>query len=210
MWTKHRLILFTRYPVAGKTKTRLIPELGREGAALLHKKLVERIVSEARVLKRRLTIPTIVHYTGGSNKEMSSWLGSMTFVEQTGGDLGLKMRTAFEHTFDCGAKGAILIGTDIPDITSDLLQQAFTAMGSGKVVIGPSRDGGYYLIGLMADQASQLLPLLFENMTWSTDDLFAATARRVEKSGYTVTSLPILRDIDLPEDLPFARRRGLL
>ncbi len=210
MWIKHRLILFTRYPVAGKAKTRLIPVLGCEGAALLHKKLTERIVSEAGVLKRMLPISTVVHYTGGSKKEMSSWLGSMTFVEQTDGDLGRKMRIAFEHTFDCGAKGAILIGTDIPDITSDLLQQAFTAMGSGKVVIGPSRDGGYYLIGLMADQASQLLPLLFENMPWSSNNLFATTVRRLESAGFTVTSLSTLRDIDLPEDLPFARQKRLL
>lgn len=210
MWTNCRLILFTRYPEPGKTKTRLVPELGGDGAALLQKKLTEKIVAGAKQLEQELSIPTSVHYIGGSSEKMRSWLGPLSFVEQSDGDLGQKMRSAFEQTFRSGAGAAILIGSDIPDITTDLLQQAFSTLQTEKVVIGPSLDGGYYLIGFVADLARQLLPLLFDNMRWSTRDLFSTTVRRLEVSGFAVTTLDTLRDIDLPGDLPFAREKGLL
>ncbi|MCP4337957.1 MAG: glycosyltransferase [Desulfobulbaceae bacterium] len=214
MWTNCRLLLFTRYPEAGKTKTRLIPELGEGGAALLQKRLTERVAYQADLLSQRLGIKTVVHYAGGSREKMTRWLGlglgPTVCVEQAEGDLGQRMRAAFELTFAGGVKAAVLIGSDIPDITTDLLQQAFTSLLSKEVVIGPSQDGGYYLIGLTDDKASQLLPLLFEEMQWSTGGLFATTTNRLEKSGYAVAVLPTLRDIDLPADLPFAAERGLL
>lgn len=210
MWTNCQLLLFTRYPEARTTKTRLIPELGEDGAALLQKRLTERVAYQANLLAQRLGIETVVHYTGGSREQMSSWLGAMKYVEQADGDLGQRMRSAFEQTFTDGAEAAVLIGSDIPDITADLLQQAFTSLVTREVIIGPSRDGGYYLIGLVANQAPQLLPLLFEEMQWSTGGLFATTTNRLEKAGYDVEVLPTLRDIDLPTDLPFAAERGLL
>jgi rSAM/selenodomain-associated transferase 1 len=212
MWTNCRLLLFTRYPEAGKTKTRLIPELGEVGAALLQKRLTERVAYQADLLLQRSGIKTVVHYAGGSREKMAYWLGlgPTVCVKQAEGDLGQRMRAAFEQTFAGGAKAVVLIGSDIPDITTDLLQQAFTSLLSKEVVIGPSQDGGYYLIGLTGDKASQLLPLLFEEMQWSTGGLFATTTNRLEKSGYDVEVLPTLRDIDLPADLPFAAERGLL
>lgn len=210
MWTNCRLLLFTRYPESGKTKTRLIPELGEDGAALLQKRLTERVAYQANLLSRRLGSKTIVYYSGGSKKKITSWLKSIDCVEQVDGDLGQKMSSAFEQTFANGAKAAVLVGSDIPDITADLLQQAFTSLLNTEVVIGPSQDGGYYLIGLVADMASQLLPLLFEDQKWSTEKLFATTINRLKQTGHTVTTLPMLRDIDLPADLPFAAKRGLL
>lgn len=210
MWTNCRLLLFTRYPEAGKTKTRLIPKLGAEGAAQLQKRLTERVVLQTNLLAQRLGIKTVVHYAGDSREMMMSWLGSMNCVEQVDGDLGQKMRSAFEHTFADGAETAVLIGSDIPDITTDLLQQAFTSLLTKEVVIGPSKDGGYYLIGLVAKQSAQLIPLLFEKMHWSTAELFATTMHRLGKAGYDVAILPTLRDIDLPTDLSFAKKRGLI
>lgn len=210
MWTNCRLLLFTRYPEAGKTKTRLIPELGEDGAALLQKKLTERVACQAGLLTQHLGIEAAVHYSGGSREQMTSWLGAMKFVEQVDGDLGQRMRAAFEQTFADGVEAAVLIGSDIPDITTDLLQQAFSSLLTKTMVIGPSQDGGYYLIGLIANQASRLLPLLFEKIPWSTGELFTTTIRRLEKAGYDITVLPVLRDIDLPADLHFAREKDLL
>jgi rSAM/selenodomain-associated transferase 1 len=210
MWTNCRLLLFTRYPEAGRTKTRLIPELGADGAALLQKRLTERVVLQANLLAQRVGTEAVVYYTGGSVEKMTSWLGPMNFIEQADGDLGQRMRSAFEKTFDTGTETAVLIGSDIPDITADLLQQAFLSLLTKDVVIGPSQDGGYYLIGLVANQAPQLLPLLFEEMRWSTGELFSTTVRRLEKAGYDVAILPSLRDIDLPADLAFAKKSGLL
>jgi len=210
MWTNCQLLLFTRYPEAGKTKTRLIPELGEDGAALLQKRLTERVAYQANLLTQRLGIETAVHYTGGNREQMISWLGVLKYVEQADGDLGQRMRSAFEQTFTDGAEAAVLIGSDIPDITADLLQQAFASLRTKEVVIGPSKDGGYYLIGLVANQALRLLPLLFEKIQWSTEELFTTTINRLEKAGYDIAILPVLRDIDLPADLDFARERDLL
>lgn len=208
--TNSRLLLFTRYPEAGTTKTRLIDELGAGGAAMLQKKLTERVLVQAGLLQQRQGIGTTIHYSGGSEKKMTSWLGSVACRRQADGDLGVRMQAALSHAFAGDTHRAVLIGSDIPDISVELLEQAFTALMTKKVVIGPSEDGGYYLIGLVADQAAHLLPLLFCDMAWSTPDLFSCTQARLAKAGYDAALLPTLRDIDLPADLPLARDRGLL
>lgn len=210
MWTNSRLLLFTRYPEAGKTKTRLIAELGADGAALLHRRLTERIMVQADLLQQRLGIATTIHATGGSVKKMTAWLGPRQCIVQVDGDLGQRMHAAFSHAFASGAQKVVLIGSDIPDISVDHLQQAFAALITGPVVLGPSEDGGYYLIGLVDAHAAHLLPLLFDEMRWSTADLFATTLARLDKAGYNAALLPTLRDIDLPSDLFLARDRGLL
>ena len=210
MWTNCRLLLFTRYPEVGTTKTRLISALGAEGAALLQERLTKRVVGQAGLLEQQTGIETIVHYTGGSKEKMASWLGPLNYVEQTDGDLGQRMRSAFDHTFAEGADTAVLIGSDIPDITTDLLRQAFISLLTNETVIGPSQDGGYYLIGMTAKYSTALFPLLFENIRWSTKELFADTMKRLERAGHRVEILPVLRDIDLCTDLSFAKKRGLL
>lgn len=210
MWTNFRLLLFTRYPEAGTTKTRLIPELGAMAAKELQKRLTERVLKQAELLRQASGVRTVVHYTGGNSRKISSWLGPIESERQVEGDLGEKMSSAFVQTFSQGADAVILIGSDIPDITSSLLQQAFSALHTEKIVIGPSLDGGYYLIGLVAKEASRLLPLLFEKVVWSDPDLLSSTLSRLELAGYRVAILPTLRDIDTPEDLPFAREKGLI
>jgi hypothetical protein len=210
MRTNRRLLLFTRYPEAGKTKTRLIPELGADGAARLQQRLTERVFAQANLLGQRFGIETIVHYCGGTGKQMTSWLGPVRCIEQAAGDLGHRMRAAFQHSFTDNADTVVLIGSDIPDLSVHLLAQGFTSLLSREVVLGPSRDGGYYLIGLVARRASQLLPLLFENIRWSGGEVFADTLDRLLRAGVDVAILPMLRDVDLPADLPFAGKRGLL
>lgn len=211
MYTNSRLLLFTRYPEAGKTKTRLIPQLGADGAALLQKRLTERVAGQAQLLAERCGTETVVHYSGGSNEQMTSWLGPVRCIAQTTGDLGQRMRAAFARSFIEGTETAVLIGSDIPDISADLLHQAFDCLlGAKEVVIGPSADGGYYLVGLVARQAAQLLPLLFDQMVWSSADLFSVTMNRLRRAGFDVANLPVLRDIDLPADLSLAKDRGLL
>lgn len=210
MATNSRLLLFTRYPEPWKTKTRLIKELGADGAALLQKRLTERAITQANLLKQGFAIETTVHYAGGSKEKMTTWLGSMQCIAQTDGDLGQRMHTAFMHALSDGVEMVVLIGSDIPDISVGLLQQAFNTLLTQEVVIGPSQDGGYYLIGIVARKSAQLLPLLFTEMPWSTKELFATTVRCLDNAGYDAAILPVLRDIDLPADLSLARERGLL
>ena len=204
------LLLFTRYPEPGHTKTRLIPELGAVGAARLQRLLTERIAGQAKILADTDGIATTVYYSGGCREQMSSWLGPMIYEPQVDGDLGLRMQTAFAQAFTGGAKKAVLIGSDIPNLTAALLGEAFTALDSARAVIGPSRDGGYYLIGMQAGAAHLLYPLLFDKIIWSTTDVFAETIRRLASIAITPAILATLRDIDTPDDLPFARANGLL
>lgn len=205
-----RLLIFTRYPAAGKAKTRLIPALGAEGAARLHKRLTEKLLDQARLLEQRSGTATIVHYLGASAAEMAGWLGQVECIEQAAGDLGLKMRSALAGAFAARAERAVLVGSDVPGLDAGILGQAFTALARRDAVIGPSRDGGYYLIGLTARAAPALLEPLFDRMAWSTAEVFAVTMRRLAASGLTTTVLPTLADIDRPEDLALARTRGLL
>jgi rSAM/selenodomain-associated transferase 1 len=211
MHTNYRLILFTRFPEPGRTKTRLIPALGAGGAARLHKVITEKIANEAIDLQQTSAIPTTIYFSGSTKEKMAHWLGSsFTYIEQAEGDIGARMAQAFSDTFASGTTSAILVGSDIPDISSDLLRQAFSALQTTEVIIGPSQDGGYYLIGFRAGVARQLIPLLFLDIPWSTDVVFPTTIHRIKQSGCTYTLLPTLKDIDLPEDIPFAKTRGLL
>lgn len=210
MLASSRLLVFTRYPEAGICKTRLLPALGAEGAARLQKKLTERLIGEAHQVEKITKISANVYYSGGSKEKMVSWLGPMTYIEQVKGDLGEKMMAAFSHSFNNGAKAAILVGCDIPDITSKILIRGFEALNRRQVVIGPALDGGYYLLGMGATQAPVLFPLLFNKIRWSQKDLFTTTMSRLTGTGFDVLTLPRLQDIDQPEDLSFARSRGLL
>jgi rSAM/selenodomain-associated transferase 1 len=211
MHTNCRLILFTRYPEPGITKTRLIPVLGSSGAAQLQRVLTEKVSNELKHLRQRFNIPATVHFSGGSVEQMTHWLGSpFVYVKQISGDIGLKMSHAFLSTFQEGIETVVLIGSDTPDITADLLGQAFTALLTSDVVIGPSLDGGYYLIGFKTSSATHLLPIIFQNIPWSTKDVLPTTISRLNQSGYTYSLQPILQDIDLPENLIYAKEKGLL
>ena len=141
---------------------------------------------------------------------MALWLGEVMLVKQAEGDLGARMTAAFAHAFAGGAETAGLVGSDIPDISAAILTQAFSALKSPELVIGPSCDGGYYLVGMHAAKAPILCSLLFDEMVWSSSELFRITTERLAGAGFTAAILPRLRDIDLPADLPFARSRGLL
>lgn len=206
----NRLIIFTRFPEAGSSKTRLIAELGPNGAARLQRLMTERITDQASRLPRDLAVQVEIHHEGGTKREMTAWLGSQTFVRQVSGDIGRRMRAAFERAFLQKAPAAVLVGSDVPGIDKAILQRAFDELGDNPVVLGPSEDGGYYLVGLQARYAGSLFSLLFETMAWSTDTVLEETLRRLEAARSRAGLLPTLRDIDRPEDLDLARGLGLL
>jgi rSAM/selenodomain-associated transferase 1 len=142
---------------------------------------------------------------------MQQWLGtSFDYFRQSQGDIGQKMNYAFTRVFQDGAPSAILIGSDIPDLSATIIKQGYSSLKSSEIVIGPSRDGGYYLIGCTAKNKHHLLPLLFENMAWSSPNVFSTTINRLEKADISYTLLPVLQDIDHPRDIILAKRRGLL
>jgi rSAM/selenodomain-associated transferase 1 len=138
-----RIIIFSRYPVPGQTKTRLIAELGRAGAADLQRKLTEAIFKTAREIVSRRNMGVEVRFTGGDEQRMRQWLGDeAVFLSQPQGSLGHRMGVAFEEAFRQGCRRVVLVGSDIPEVTTRHLEQAFDDLGENDLVLGPSPDGG--------------------------------------------------------------------
>lgn len=182
-----RLVLFTRFPEPGKAKTRLVPALGEQGAAALHRRLTERNVAAARATG----LPVEVRITGAPPADFAEWLGGdLTFVDQGEGDLGDRLRRA------APPYPVLFIGSDLPDLTPAHLVEAVRRLEENEVVLGPAEDGGYWALGL-ATPADDL----FAAMPWGTDRVLAETLRRLEQRGSAPALLPMLADCDRPEDL---------
>ncbi len=200
---KKAIMVLTKYPQPGQVKTRLIPTLGPEGAAFLHRRLTQHVVNCAREAARACCASLQLHFRGGSEKELKAWLGEeITCYPQQGRDLGERMRRAFEKAFQDGALAAVLVGSDLPGLTPRILVEALEALEKQRVVLGPSTDGGYYLMGLEGGEP----PDLFSGMPWGTEHVLTRTLERIATLGLDARLLESLQDIDRPEDLPLAAR----
>ncbi|MGB3136800.1 MAG: TIGR04282 family arsenosugar biosynthesis glycosyltransferase [Nodosilinea sp.] len=191
------LMLFTRYPEPGRTKTRLIPHLGPEGAAALQRQMTEYVLAQAQTAASQLPLAVEVHFAGGSPSRMQAWLGDAVYQAQAGGGLGDRLKAAFSQAIALGRPGAIAIGSDCPTLGLDHLSAALAALDRADVVLGPATDGGYYLIGLR-----RLEPALFDAIDWGTDRVLSQTLAAATAQRLTVELLSPLNDIDRPEDLP--------
>lgn len=200
----NRILLFVRYPVAGQAKTRLISALGPEGAARLHRRMTEHVVGKARATceaARKSDVVITVCCTGAPLRDFRAWLGvDLEYASQPSGDLGARMRWAFQSAFRSGTKCALAIGTDVPDMSSKILLQAFEGLRSRDVVLGPAVDGGYYLIGM-----TRLHSELFSGINWGTESVCAQTCNAIMRLGLTGAELPAFNDVDRPEDLSSLR-----
>ena len=128
--------------------------------------------------------------------ETDMWsTGGFDRTVQEGDDLGQRMEKAIRDAFANGAERVVIIGSDCPGITSDLLVEAFAALQESDVVLGPATDGGYYLLGMR-----QLEPQFFRNIAWSTDSVAEVTRKRARDQGLSLTELPTLSDVDYLED----------
>ena len=205
--SQQHLIVFTRYPEVNRTKTRLIPLLGAEGAANLQRQMTEHTISQVAQLSASTIVSSEVRFAGGNLQLMQTWLGAnLLYTPQGEGDLGERMMRSLNESFDSGAKKVIIIGTDCPDIDSELLQTAFERLNEFDLVLGPAIDGGYYLIGLR-----RFAPELFSNIDWGTSQVFQQTIDIAQILKLSSFYLPPLADIDRPEDLKIweeARKRG--
>ena len=194
---KQHIIIFTRYPEAGKTKTRLIPALGTKGAADLHRQMTEHTLTQVKQLQSS-AISFEVRFAGGDLQLMQGWLGSDSIYQSQGdGDLGQRMARSLLQAFQSGAEKAVVIGTDCPDVNALILTEAFAKLHDHNLVLGPAIDGGYYLVGLQYP-----IPELFIDIDWGTAKVLQQTLEIAEKLNLSVAYLPDLADIDRPEDLP--------
>jgi len=198
-----RLIVFTRYPEPGTTKTRLIPLLGAESAADLQRKMTEHTLSRVKRLTTSHKLSIEIRYEGGDENLMQNWLGpDFDYRSQGKGDLGLRMKHSFKDAFRSRATAAVLIGTDIPDITHITIQKAFDTLKQKDMVLGPAKDGGYYLIGLRRESLSSAIPHIFNGIEWGTGNVLNETTRIARRLKLRYSLLEFLEDVDRPEDLP--------
>jgi len=195
--TEERLIVFTRYPEPGKTKTRMMPILGAEGAARLQRQLTENTLSNVKELAASRPLSTEIHFSGGTEQLMRDWLGSdWNYQLQAEGDLGQRMASAFTASFAAGMTRVVTIGIDCPGLKAPLMEQAFEALKQYDLVLGPAEDGGYYLIGLQ-----RMIGELFVGINWGTSQVRQQTIEIAEQLDLKIAFLPVLKDIDRPEDL---------
>ncbi|GMH40829.1 hypothetical protein BSKO_08733 [Bryopsis sp. KO-2023] len=197
------LVVFARLPVPGKVKTRLAASVGNESACAFYKECAEHVIRSASS-----TPATKLHLFYSDEEEHDSvvqWLFSMGLQDfgvhhqVQDKDLGVRIFSALHQVLEGGAKKAIIIGTDIPDISTDIISRAYDGLDDHQAVIGPSKDGGYYLLGLTKTDEN-----LFQGIEWSTSTVFSSQLENIEQLGMSATLphfLPNLQDIDTIEDL---------
>jgi len=181
-----RVVVFARWPEPGRCKTRLVPAVGPEGAARLHKRLAEHTVATVKASGLDLEL----WGTGADEAAFQDWLGPLTFRQQGDGDLGARLLAA------SSPEPVIFLGTDAPDLTPALVRQCADALKSSPCAIGPAEDGGYWTLGL-----KEPAPSLFSDMPWGTSAVYAETMDRAAALRWKPTILPTLADLDRPEDL---------
>jgi len=194
--TACRVMVFARAPTPGETKTRLIPALGKAGAAALHRRLVMhslRVATEAQLGPVELWCAPDA---GDPFFHECERRFGVSLRSQGQGDLGARVQGAFEAAL-ARASRAILVGSDIPALSAQYLRDAERALAGGDdVVIGPAEDGGYVLVGL-----SRCDPELFRGIPWGGSEALAETRRRIAGLSWRSSELPVLWDVDRPEDL---------
>jgi len=195
-----RVAVFAKAPVPGQVKTRLVPALGGEGAAALHRALVTRAIEAAIAAGLG---PVELWCAPDARDPFFRSCGErfgVSLVSQHEGDLGARMRGAFDTMLAMSAR-ALLIGSDIPAMTAAYLRAADAALAEGcDAVIGPAEDGGYVLIGLRRADCG-VAPELFEGIDWGGPGVLQETRSRIARLGWRHRELPVLWDLDRPEDL---------
>jgi len=189
------IIIFARYTIEGKVKTRLAATLGSHYAKEFYKIITHSTITEVKRIRKSYKY---VFYSDNKGKrQIKKWLGRRFFyAPQEGGTLGEKMSNAFLKLFSHGARKAIIVGTDIPDLTNKIIEEAISRLDSYDIVIGPAKDGGYYLLGM-----KKLHSNLFEGIEFSTPSVLQQTINMIEKLNLRYFLLPELHDIDTEEEL---------
>lgn len=187
------LIIFTRVPEAGKTKTRLMPYLSGEDCKEIHTAFIKDIVRKQKGIKA----DCFVWFTPAEKETEIRELipGAKGYVPQSGENLGERMKRAFDTVFDMGYESAVLTGTDIPQLCREDYEAAFQTLQSHDIAISPTEDGGYYLIGMNRTED------IFKVEHYGTNTVWEDTVRNISEKGLRAGYGKVYRDIDTKEDL---------
>jgi rSAM/selenodomain-associated transferase 1 len=190
------LLFFLRHPEKGRVKTRLASAVGDEMAVKLYRRFLLEMLS---TLNRGTFLFYLCFYPEHALNDLKAWLGDdYLYMPQKGENLGERMKNGFIDAFAMNFKRVVLIGSDIPDLPLEFIEEAFSSLEEKDVVVGPSFDGGYYLIGF---KDKRFFPRAFEGIPWSTKSVFEETMKVLKQEGLTVHTLQPLRDIDTVKDL---------
>lgn len=189
---KQALIIFAKNPVYGKVKTRLAATIGNDAALSFYQDLLKF----TQAVTCHLPLNKIVYYSDYI-EEKDIWDNTVyTKLLQAGDDLGIRMKNAVDHAFKEGNEKAVIIGTDCPEISSVILMNAFAYLDTYDVVLGPAKDGGYYLLGM-----KKLCGELFDDIHWSTAFVLQETIEVCLRQNLRHYLLPVLSDVDEEKDL---------
>tara|TARA_B110000091_G_scaffold214120_1_gene265909 strand:- start:3524 stop:4141 length:618 start_codon:yes stop_codon:yes gene_type:complete len=187
---KKLLLIFTRNPELGKVKTRLARTIGEEKALEIYKFLL----NHTKKVTENVACDKAVYYSV-KVREGDLWDASIyQKKQQLGEDLGIRMKNAFQDSFAAGYEKVLIVGSDLIDLSEDIIEKGFLKLASNDVVLGPAEDGGYYLLGMKS-----LLPNVFENKTWGTATVREDTLSDLKDK--KVHLLQELNDADVFEDI---------
>ena len=193
MKKKKALILFTKNPELGKVKTRLAKTIGNEKALEIYIKLLQH----TKEIVIELDVDKFVFYSDNIIYDDIWEPSKFNKKVQVGADLGNRMLHAFGELFQSGYQSVCIIGSDCYELNSDIIAGAFDDLSRNDVVLGPTFDGGYYLLGM-----NKLVPELFENKNWSTETVYSETLVDLKKLALSLSTTVKLNDIDEEKDVP--------
>jgi rSAM/selenodomain-associated transferase 1 len=190
------IFIMAKYPAVGEVKTRMGKSMGNEEAANLYLCFLRDTVEKVN----GLGVPLFIYFTPEDRREeFQRLLGNdLTYVPQEGDDLGERLFNGFKLSSEMGYTSAIALASDAPDLPGSILDEAVTKLDEFDSVIGPSPDGGYYLIGLKNSAVTQGL---FHGITWSTNTVYAETLARIKGKQISCHSLASWADVDHVDDL---------
>jgi rSAM/selenodomain-associated transferase 1 len=195
MTSRNSYGIMIKYPEPGRVKTRLARDVGDYRASEICRQVAERVV--------RNTAPEGLDYQRiifcdppERETDFSNWFPGEQLEVQNGSSLGDRMDTIIRYLLSGGAEKAVITGADIPNLSRDIICQAFHELDNADVVIGPAYDGGYYLIGMKSP-----IPELFRNMPWSTSQVLSETIRALNQSGKSYCLITMLSDLDTAADI---------
>jgi len=188
--SKNLLLIFTRNPALGKVKTRLAKTIGNEKALTIY----EFLLDHTKKVTENLNCDKAVYYSV-KVREHDLWNPAVyQKKQQSGDDLGIRMQNAFQNSFDAGYQKVMIVGSDLVDLSEEIIEKGFLQLDTNDVVIGPAEDGGYYLLGM-----KYLHSKIFEHKDWGTSTVRRDTLFNLQDK--KVHLLEELNDVDVFEDI---------
>ena len=196
------ILFFVKYPEKGKVKSRLSKKLNQNFTVDLYKMFVEDLLI---TLNKTEYNKIVCYYPETYIEKFKNWLGkNYNFYPQHGKNLGQRMKSCFEFAFNKDFEKVIVIGSDSPDLSHNIFKKAFSSLNENDSVIGPTYDGGYYLLGFKKNRYS---PNVFEKINWGTKTVFKETMNKLKNEYLKTEVMSYWRDIDTLDDLKYFYNR---